>query len=588
MHLAQGQMSAFSILEAGWKSTDRLLSGLLLLHLPVAVGIGVYAGDWLLALVVGLIASVVPFVLARLLPGRLLTRLTIGSSFMVFAALFIHLTHGMIEMHFHIFATLAFLLMYRDWRVPTFAAAVAAVHHILFHFLHTAGYPVYLFNHHGGFGMVLVHALFVVFETAVLIHLSLLSAAEARQAQSLMDCANSLSEGNLAVILPRSQGPFGDAVAAMGEGLERLTGTLRIVAERSEAISSSAALLTNAMSHVLRSSSEAATTSGDSVSAVASQHHASVQTAETVSQLQIAIDQIAHGAQALAQEAQGTAATVDQMARALEEADRAARSLASSASENRSMAQTGAEAVRESAAGMARILQTVQEGASQLDELGRLSNQIDAITLTINEIAEQTNLLALNAAIEAARAGEHGRGFAVVAEEVRKLAANSSKSSQEIARLVQSIQTSVTQAVSSLHRSTQEAEQGTRLVSSTGERLEQILTTAQQTDADARAIQEAVGQLRAANHGLVQAITSVSSVAEENTAATEEMAAGSAEVADTVNRITDALGMSASASQAVSSAMAGINQQAEQIASAAAEMTRVAEELNAQIAQYRL
>lgn len=92
---------------------------------------------------------------------------------------------------------------------------------------------------------------------------------------------------------------------------------------------------------------------------------------------------------------------------------------------------------------------------SAIGELSQTSEQIGAIVELITGIASQTNLLALNATIEAARAGEAGKGFAVVASEVKALAAQTAKATEEIEIQVGAVQEGTSRAVSSIEMVTQ-------------------------------------------------------------------------------------------------------------------------------------
>jgi methyl-accepting chemotaxis protein len=312
------------------------------------------------------------------------------------------------------------------------------------------------------------------------------------------------------------------------------------------------------------------------------------ETNAAVTQLAHAINGIARGASEQAQQVQAANDTAIQMASGVNQVAATAEQVASASHETRKAAEHGGSAVRETTAAMAEIQQVVGQASDTVEELGKLGEKIGAVVETIDDIAEQTNLLALNAAIEAARAGEHGRGFAVVADEVRKLAERSSRETKQIADLIQQVQAGTKHAVTAMQAGAAKVEQGSQKAGLAGQALEAILTAVEHTVRQAREIATASHELAAGARRVTDAMTSISAIVEENTAATEQMSAQSGQVAQAIQSIAAVAEEQSASTEEVSASAEEMSVQIDAMTAQAQELSSTAEQLRRLVARFRL
>ncbi len=272
----------------------------------------------------------------------------------------------------------------------------------------------------------------------------------------------------------------------------------------------------------------------------------STEVASAAAQLTATSQQMATGSEEMACQS-GTVATAgEQMAVTSSEIARNCQLVARGSQEANRVAVNGASVVEHSIGLMSQIAQRVMATASTVEKLGNRSDQIGDIVGTIQDIADQTNLLALNAAIEAARAGEQGRGFAVVADEVRALAERTTRATDEIGRMILSIQQETREAVNEMEDGVRQVEQGTSEAARSREALDEIL-------AQINAVTMQIHQIAAA--------------AEEQTATTNE-------INSNIQQITVGIGETSRGAQ--------------ESAGAAEHLSRLSEGLNLLVAQFKL
>lgn len=473
-------------------SAYKIMLAVNIVLLLVALGLAMASNSWLAFIVVGLPTAVLPVILYKMLGDHVLARVSYGVSFMFFAALFIHETGGMLEMHFAIFVLLAVLIAFRDYIVIIAAAVTIAVHHLLFMYLQMQSTGVYLVPEESlSLNIILLHALFVVVESAVLIIISRQSLREAQVGQALFDATDALLiENNKIMLTHRCDDIKSRVINSFNSVLNSLQNTIKTI---------------DSASNTLKQDAKQLLQDGHDLS-------------DSMIKKLAEVDRIA--------------AATEQMSLSIREVTELSVQVLDAAKLAEQAATDGKQSVGQTISSVSALAKQLAQTGDKVNDVAKATADIRKVLDVIESIAEQTNLLALNAAIEAARAGEQGRGFAVVADEVRTLASRTRGSTDEIKIMIGQLVQNSNESVTVVERSVEQLADTRQHAEQSGVMLEQILQHARQVAGSADVMAGALRQQSTASEEVAQGAQHISSMTSEQNAQGERVVQSARRVGD--------------------------------------------------------
>lgn len=327
-----------------------------------------------------------------------------------------------------------------------------------------------------------------------------------------------LSEGELNAVVPAGLLKRSDELGDMARGVDQLQKRLLDVMEK---VSSAANVLMDA---------------GEELNSLATQ------TSNTADEISHAVEDISRGAVSQADEIEHASANIAEMGGMISKIVNSVSTLDGTSEQMKDAGDQSTRIIQELSASNDRTMDAIRRIGEQVYATNESAKHIgDAIQL-ITSIAEETNLLSLNASIEAARAGEQGRGFAVVANQIQKLAEQSNESAQRVGEIIDNLLKESDQTVAVMDEVEVIVNEQQEKLIETRKEFSHVQTGINTSKEETSGIKDQTTVCDSARVKVIDVISNLSAISQQNAASTEQTTASMEELNATINLLAESAG----------------------------------------------